>query len=204
MHRVFTFSFFSFYRISFSRSSDATTMCMNPTYAPIPAYAYPIWPPHSTSSWLIWYFTWTLPPWLHVCSVLNLVCHRYWWRHNDVIVKDTLDIPWCRLASVPNPNFVYRFPIYCTTYAINHHHPPQNKPATHQPFHPSSRIILHITWHCNLILYIRRTCKKNHFRFSFCVLLQNTPSPPPTLRIWRRRYEPENITKLLVLFKIWS
>ena len=34
--------FFSFYRISFSRSSDATTMCMNPTYAPIPAYAYPI------------------------------------------------------------------------------------------------------------------------------------------------------------------
>ena len=37
--------FFSFYRISFSRSSDATTMCMNPTYAPIPAYAYPIWPP---------------------------------------------------------------------------------------------------------------------------------------------------------------
>ena len=120
------------------------------------------------------------------------------WRNGKGHPRHTM----MHIGQCPNPNFVYRFPIYCTTYAIYTITTPAKQPGTHQPFPPSSRIILHITWHCNLILYIRRTCKKNHFRFSFCVLLQNTPSPPPTLRILRRRYEPENITKLLVLFKI--
>ena len=177
-------------------------MCMNPTYAPIPAYAYPIWSPIllPVGSYDILLGHCRLAC---VCSVLNLVCHRYWWRHNDVIVIGHPRHTMMHIGQCPNPNFVYRFPIYCTTYAIyTITTPAKQQPATHQPFPPSARIILHITWHCNLILYIRRTCKKNHFRFSFCVLLQNTPSPPPTLRILRRRYEPENITKLLVLFKL--
>ena len=103
MHRVFTFSFFFF----LSYLIFSIIWCYHNVYEPhlrtYPRLRISYLTPHSTSSWLIWYFTWTLPPWLHVCSVLNLVCHRYWWRHNDVMVKDTLDIPWCILASVPIP-----------------------------------------------------------------------------------------------------
>ena len=152
MHRVFTFSFFFF----LSYLIFSIIWCYHNVYEPhlrtYPRLRVSYLTPHSTSSWLIWYFTWTLPPWLHVCSVLNLVCHRYWWRHDDVMEKDTLDIPWCILASVPIPISCTDSPFTAPPTLFTPSPPPQNNwPPTNLSLRPpvsfyTSRDI--VIWFC--------------------------------------------------------